>query len=654
MTRGLTREQLGVTDQMIASYGEVIFQLSNNFQTRRGDPVRMKDFEAIEAHRHELGMGDSQIADRIGLTAEQVTLIRNMEERRRFRTGHYHMLNDLGGGKRFRAERMTPLQDHFRYSPEALSLRASFAFDPVRVRGYVEAGLWKDDTLPGWLARNAAERGGAPALMDRTGSVSWFDLDARVGRLAAGFHRAGLRPGDVAAVMLPNVRAYLECWLALASLGAVMTTLYMTFRSAELLQQLAHSKARMIIAPPVIGDFEPLAWALDQQSALPHLMNAVSVGGQVEGAQDFEELAAGDAGLPAGFTPPTAADPFLLLYTSGTTASPKGVPLNSHQMLTNARLGIAEHSICAGDVVLSAAPFGHLYALYSFEMALAAGASTALLPMFTPPDFAEAVRRLKPTHIFAGPAHLAACLDSGLIAQMDLSTVRQVVLSGAAVPPELVHKLSPLMAEGALCQLWGMTELQAGLYTRSGHAMDVVAVSAGRASPGAEVRIADENGIETGPGQEGELQIRGPSVFAGYYENPKATEAAFTPDGWFRSGDLATMDQAGNVTLSGRVKDVINRGGVKYNPQEVEMLIERIPAVVQCAIAPVPDDRLGERACCYVVLQPGAALGLDDVTGFLSNYGLAKHKLPEKLKILSDMPLTATRKVIKSKLAEHR
>ena len=135
MTRGLTRAQLGVTDQMIAAYGDVIFQLSNNLQTRRGDPVREKDFTAIEAHRHELGMGDRQIAERIGLTVEQVTLIRNMEERRRFRTGHYHMLNDLGGGKRFRAERMTPPQDHFRYSPEALSLRASFAFNPQRVRG---------------------------------------------------------------------------------------------------------------------------------------------------------------------------------------------------------------------------------------------------------------------------------------------------------------------------------------------------------------------------------------------------------------------------------------------------------------------------------------------------------------------------------------
>ena len=308
MTRGLTREQLGITDQMIEAYGDVIFQLSNNLQTRRGDPIREKDFDTIEAHRHELGMGDSQIAEKIGLTTEQVTLIRNMEERRRFRTGHYHMLNELGGGKRFRAERMTPPQDHFRYSPEALSLRASFTFDPARVRSYVQQGLWRDDTLPKWLARNVAEHGDAPAIIDESGAVSWTDLKAKVDRLAAGFYQAGLRPGDVAAVMLPNVRAYVETWLALSSIGAVMTTMYMTSRSSELSQQLAHSKARMLIALPVVGDFSPLDWALQQGDALPHLSVVVAVGGTVDGALDYETLAMSDAALPYGFTRPTAAD----------------------------------------------------------------------------------------------------------------------------------------------------------------------------------------------------------------------------------------------------------------------------------------------------------------------------------------------------------
>ena len=151
-------------------------------------------------------------------------------------------------------------------------------------------------------------------------------------------------------------------------------------------------------------------------------------------------------------------------------------------------------------------------------------------------------------------------------------------------------------------------------------------------------------------GEEGEIQVRGPSVFAGYYNNPDATAQAFTSDGWFRSGDTATMDISGNVSFSGRMKDVINRGGVKYNPQEIELLVERHPSVAQCAIAPIPDRILGEQACCYVVLKPGAQLTFDELSTFLLGFGIAKYKLPEKLEIMTEFPLTATRKIIKGRL----
>ena len=650
MTQGLTRAQLGVTDEMVAAYGETVFALSNNLQTRRGDPVREKDFAAIEAHRHELGMGDAEIADRIGLTPAQVTLIRNIEERRRFRTGHYHILNALGGGRRYREERFVPFQDHFRFSEEALSLRAAFSLDPERVRAYVEQGWWGSDTLSGWLRQNARVDPDGAALVDERGTVSNAELEARVESITAGLHHAGVRPGDVVAVQLPNTREHIEVFLAVSALGAVMTTLYMTFRGAELAAQLEHSRARMLVAPERIGDFSPAGWWSGHRGELPLLETVVAVGAEVPGALPWERLAAGGPPLPRDWREPTAADPFLLLYTSGTTSSPKGVPLNYHQMLSNARLGVAEHDIRAGDIVLSAAPFGHLYALYSVELALAAGAAIALLPSFSPPALADAIVRLRPTHLFAAPAHLAACFGAGLVERMDLASLRLLVLAGAAVPPDLVHSFAPHLPNGEICQLWGMTELQAGLYTRIGDGTDLAARSAGRASPGTEVRIADDCGREVARGEEDELQARGPSVFAGYYENPEATARAFTADGWFRSGDTARMDAAGNVTLTGRLKDVINRGGVKYHPQEVELLVESLPPVLQCAIAPVPDERLGERACCYVVLRPGEAITLEAVCDFLLGKGIAKFKLPERLEVLDEMPLTATRKVIKGRL----
>ena len=651
MTQGLDRAQLGVTDAMVAAYGETVFALSNNLQTRRGDPIREKDFAAIEAHRHELGMGDGEIAARIGLTHAQVTLIRNLEERRRFRTGHYHILNTLGGGKRFRSDRFVPYQDHFRFSEEALSLRAAFSFDPERVRSYVERGWWGSDTLSGWLRRNARERPDEVAVADGRGTITHADLATRVASITAGLHEVGVRPGDVVAVQLPNVREHIEVFLAIAGLGAVMTTLYMTFRGLELAAQLRHSGARMLVAPDRIGDFSPGAWMAAHRAELPFLETAVVLGEDVAGgALPWERLAAGGPPLPRDRREPTAADPFLLLYTSGTTSNPKAVPLNYHQMLSNARLGVAEHDIRAGDVVLSAAPFGHLYALYSMELAIAAGAANALLPAFAPAALADAIERFRPTHLFLAPAHLAACAGAGLIERTDLSSVRLVVLAGAAVPPDLVRALAPHLPNGEVCQLWGMTELQAGLYTRIGDGVDLSARSAGRPSPGTQVRIADEHGRETARGEEGELQACGPSVFAGYHANPEATAASFTADGWFRSGDIGRMDADGNVTLTGRLKDLINRGGVKYNPQEVELLVESLPSVVQCAIAPVADERLGERACCYVVLRPGETITLESICDFLVAREVAKFKLPERLEVLDRMPLTPTRKVIKARL----
>lgn len=562
MTQGLTRAQLGVTDEMVAAYGETVFALSNNLQTRRGDPVREKDFAAIEAHRHELGMGDAGIAARVGLTPAQVTLIRNLEERRRFRTGHYHVLNALGGGRRYRTERFVPFQDHFRFSEEALALRAAFSFDPERVRGYVEQGWWRSDTLSGWLRRNARERPEGAALVDGRGTVSNAGLDARVAALAAGLHHTGVRPGEVVAVQLPNTREFVEVFLAASALGAVTTPLDTALRGPALAAQLGHSRARMLVAPDRVDGFSPVGWWSGRRSELPLLRTLAVVGAEAPdapGALPYERLAAGGPPLPRDWREPTAADPFLLLYTSGAGSSggPRAVPLNYHQMLSGARLGVAGHDVRAGDVVLSTLPFGHTCGLYPLTLALAAGAAAALLPASSPPALADAIDRLRPTHLFAAPAHLAACAESGadLLDRADLSSLRLAVLVGGAAPPPLVRAVAARLPNGEVGRLWGRAEMPAGLYTRRGDGMELAARSAGRPPPGTEARIADGHGREAPRGAEGELQMRGPSVFAGYFGNPEATAAAFTTEGWFRSGETARMDAAGNVTLSGRPEE---------------------------------------------------------------------------------------------------
>lgn len=563
MTQGLTRAQLGVTDEMVAAYGETIFALSNNLQIRRGDPVREKDFAAIEARRHELGMGDAGIAERVGLTPAQVTLIRNLEERRRFRTGHYHVLNALGGGRRYRAERFVPFQDHFRFSEEALALRAAFSFDPERVRGYVEQGWWRSDTLSARLRRNVRANPGGAALADGRGAISNAELEARVAAITAGLHRAGVRPGDVVAVQLPNTRECVEVFLAVSSLGAVAAALAAPGGGPEMAARLGHSRAKMLVAPERIGGLPPADWWSRYRAELPLLETLVVPGAEAPGAEapgvlPRERLAAGGPALPRDWRAPTAADPVLLLYASrAASGRPEAVPLNYHQMFSGARPGVAAHDVRAGDVVLSTASFGRdPCAFHPLALALAAGAAVALLPASSPPALAEAIDRFRPTHLFAAPAHLAAGAGSGgagLLDRADLSPLRLVVLTGGAAPPTLVRAVAARLPHGEVGRLWGRAEVQAGLCTRRGDGAELAARSAGRPAPGTEARIADARGREVPRGAEGELQVRGPSVFAGYFGNPEATAAAFTADGWFRSGEAARMDAAGNVALTGRL-----------------------------------------------------------------------------------------------------
>ena len=349
--------------------------------------------------------------------------------------------------------------------------------------------------------------------------------------------------------------------------------------------------------------------------------------------------------------PPVASDPCLLLYTSGTTSSPKGVPLSYHNLLSNARLSAPELELSGDGAHLSAAPFSHLYGLYSVHLALAVGASNVLLPSFKPPELIACVEEARPTALWAAPAHIAACAGADLWSGRDLSSLQLVILSGSACPPALVDSLVDLLPSARVSQLWGMTELQAGLFTRPSDELSVAARSAGRPPPGAEVRIVEPgSGEPLAPGEEGELQARGCHLFAGYLRNAEANDEAFTDDGWFRSGDLATSDGQGNVTITGRIKDVINRGGVKYNPRDVEDLLEAHPKIRQAAIVPIPDDVLGERACLFATVS--GELDLASVCAYLLEQGIAKNKLPERLVVIEEMPLTPTRKIIKSKLQE--
>lgn len=439
MARGFNRRQIGVTEQMFDTFGEIIFNMSHNHQVREGDPYRLKDWDEVERHRELMGLSDGQIAEKIGLTRNQVMYIRTLMERRRFRTGHYARLLELGGGKRFRAERFTPHLDHFKYSDDALELRAAMNFPPDLARRYVADGWWRNDTLPRWIERHVEERPDAPAIRMGDMVLSYADLAEQVDRLARGLWDLGLRPGDVIAIQLPNLPAYIISYLAIAQIGAVMSTIHMPYRETEIESFINHGRARAMICLASAKDWSPAETVLGLRAKLPTLKHVIAVGDATpDGAIGWQGLI--DADTKAEITAePAASDPFLLLFTSGTTSAPKAVPLNPHNMLTNGRDGAVEHELDETSAVLCAAPFSHLFGLYAIHCALAVGGCNVLLPAFTPPDMATAIERDQPTALWTAPAHMAALRGLELFDKHDLSSLKMMIMSGTACPEQLVR-----------------------------------------------------------------------------------------------------------------------------------------------------------------------------------------------------------------------
>src|SRR3954452_20318641 len=479
---------------------------------------------------------------------------------------------------------------------------------------YKARGWWADDTLTRWLARHVRERPDAPALAFQDVVFSWKAVEERVLLAAAGLRARGIAAGDVVALQLPNTPEFVLSYLAIARLGAVTCTLHMPYRGAEVQALMRHSGARLAICMPQSRQmFDGHGIAFDE----------------IEPSRPFPAEEA-----------PEPHDAFLLLYTSGTTAAPKGVVHPYRTMLGNGRVSAPEHGVHEESRVLCAAPLSHLYGLYSLHCAWAVGACTVLLPAFKPDELGSTVEKLKPTALWTAPAHVAACRAAGAFERYDWSSLELAIVSGSIAAPSLIRDFAQRLPRGAVTQLWGMTELQAGLYTRPGDPFEMSATSAGRPSPGTEVRLSEE----------GELQVRGPSLFSGYLKDPAETTKAFTPDGWFRTGDLGEA-RRGYFAITGRSKDLINRGGVKINPGDVELLLDSHPKVLQSALVPMPDPVLGEKACLFISLKdPAQETCLIELVDYLLGKGIAKNKLPERLVIVAEMPLTPTRKVIKSRL----
>lgn len=506
-------------------------------------------------------------------------------------------------------------------------------------------------TLAAHVSRHAALQPDACAVRMRESVIDYRSLDRLARSVAAGLHRIGIGKGDVLAVQLPNSLEFIVTLLAASRIGAVTQTVHMPYRRAELGSLLEHSKACAFIGLSQFKDYSPVGTVLELRSQATasdgSLRHVIAVGDPPAGSHSWSALA--DAAPATDACADDIDAPYVLLYTSGTTTSPKGILTSARRFVGNAGQAVVELKYSASDVVLSAAPFTHLYGLFVLQCALVAGASVSLLPAFSPADLIDTMRRDQPTVVFAGPAHFKPLIDQSLMQPHEFACTRLVCLSGTTVPPALARAVESRLPAGVVIQLWGMSELQAGSYGRPDDSASIRHETAGRAAPEIQLRVVDDDSRPLARGKEGRLQVQGPSVFGGYLNNAAESQACLK-DGWFDTGDTAVLREDHGLVITGRVKELINRGGIKFNPVDVEALLDAVPGVGRCILAPMPDPVLGERTCAFVQSDGRAQVTLEALLKALDSAGVAKFKWPERLEFVEEFPVTPTQKVRRSLL----
>jgi len=528
-----------------------------------------------------------------------------------------------------------------------VDLRAGLNYPPETVARYLADGSWTDETPQHWLAELAGTRPDAPAAIGLSRTLGYRELHTQALGFANGLLAAGLRKGDRIGVQLPNLPAFLVAYHGIQMMGGVIALLHMPYRAGELAPLMSHGGVQAVICHAGLPGYDAAGAMLGLMDTVATLHTVIVQGGPAPaGALAFDDLLAAPEPIA---DPPDAADPAVLAFTSGTSAAPKAAVHANRTLACSHRALAVDCGLGPDDVVLSAPPFTHIYGLNVANIALRAGAASGLMALYTPQAFAQAIAHSRPTVMFCGPAHALACIKAGLFEGDMLASLKRVVFAGSACPAELVTQMEALCPNATVYQMWGMTETLMQFINPLDAPREVRLTSIGTPPVGHEIRAVAE-GAAVGPGEEGELEIRGPMLFAGYFDNPRANAAAFSPDGWFRTGDLVTIDADANVVMTGRVKDIVNRGGIKINPVDIEGLIDEHPAVIVSAIAPMPDPVLGEKACLFVQLQPGAALTLAAIQDYLASRNVAKLKWPERLEVVDAMPMTPTRKIIKGRL----
>jgi len=538
---------------------------------------------------------------------------------------------------------------------------ADMVTDPERATAYARDGRWDGTTLSGRVAAIAATRGDRLAVVDRDGrSVhSYAELAADGARFAAWLERRGVGAGDVVSIQLPNCYEFVVAALATQRVGAVINPLLPVYRRKELLHVFTVAEPKVVCTPGSYRAHDHMTHTREviEESGRPIIHVVVDERRpQTVGSVDaptvwfVDTLASGSAEEAAASRPRHDERPGAvseLIFTSGTEAAPKAI-MHTEQT-ANFSVRVARHDLDIGDadVVWMPSPIGHSTGFnYGVRFALYHGLPLVLQDRWDAAVACDLIAAYRASYTLASTTFLQDLVgEAERRGDTDLGSMTRFGCGGSPVPPELVRRAAAC-GIGVL-RLYGSTEVLVATWNRPGGPKDKAIDTDGPPLHDIEVEVHDEEGAVCAPGVAGEIHVRGPNTCVGFYRDPARTAATFTPDGWVRSGDLATVDADGYLTVVGRKKEIIIRGGLNITPREIEDLLLDFPEIERVAVVGLPDERLGERVCACVVLVPGAELEFTTMVERLRAVGLATYKLPERLERLGSLPLTASGKIQK-------
>ncbi|HAL5961213.1 TPA: medium-chain fatty-acid--CoA ligase [Escherichia coli] len=529
------------------------------------------------------------------------------------------------------------------------NMKVTLTFNEQRRAAYRQQGLWGDASLADYWQQTARAMPDKIAVVDNHGaSYTYSALDHAASCLANWMLAKGIESGDRIAFQLPGWCEFTVIYLACLKIGAVSVPLLPSWREAELVWVLNKCQAKMFFAPTLFKQTRPVDLILPLQNQLPQLQQIVGVDklAPATSSLSLSQIIADNTPLTTAIT--THGDELAaVLFTSGTEGLPKGVMLTHNNILASERAYCARLNLTWQDVFMMPTPLGHATGfLHGVTAPFLIGARSVLLDIFTPDACLALLEQQRCTCMLGATPFVYDLLNVLEKQPADLSALRFFLCGGTTIPKKVARECQQLGIK--LLSVYGSTESSPHAVVNLDDPLSRFMHTDGYAAAGVEIKVVDDARKTLPPGCEGEEASRGPNVFMGYFDEPELTARALDEEGWYYSGDLCRMDEAGYIKITGRKKDIIVRGGENISSREVEDILLQHPKIHDACVVAMPDERLGERSCAYVVLKaPHHSLSLEEVVAFFSRKRVAKYKYPEHIVVIEKLPRTASGKIQK-------